>query len=112
MNRSAVTLGERTACALAMRATEQILDVFAGRRSLHQIRDRVSGPVAGLISTTLGWNPREVPDYRLRSVHACLTTPCKVEACAVVGTASRARALVMRLEQEDTQWSCTMLSMV
>ena len=106
--------GERTACALATRTVEHIVEVLVGRRSLHQIRDRLSGPVAGLLGTSLGGKPgrRWFGDYRLGSVHACQTTPRKVEACAVIDTSSRARALVLRLEQEDTTWSCTMLSLV
>jgi hypothetical protein len=105
-------VGDRTACALATGVAEQIVAVLAGRRTLDQIRVRVSGPVAGLITTTRGRNPLGGPSYRLRSVHACVTTPSKVEACAVIGTANRVRSLVLRLEQENTTWSCTMLALL
>ncbi|GAA2816898.1 Rv3235 family protein [Saccharopolyspora taberi] len=102
----------RTAAALARFVGEQILDVLAGRRVVHQIRGWVSSPVAGLLSTiVLGWKG-EGPDYRLRSVHACLTDYRTVEACLVVGTINRVRALVMRLEQVDARWVCTVLSLL
>lgn len=105
--------GERTACAVATRTVEQIFEVLAGRRSLHRIRDRLSGPVAGLLTTSLGRErERHLWGSRLGPVHACQTTPRAVEACAVIGTADRARALVLRLEQEETAWLCTMLSLV
>ncbi len=117
MTAPAVNLGDRSACALAARITSQILDVFAGHRPLNQIRDRLSGPVASLVATKLSRKPPrnagdQLGSYRLGSVHACLTTPNKVEACAVVGTSKRARAIVMRLEQKDTTWACTMFSVL
>ena len=117
MTAPAVNLGDRSACALASRIASQILDVFAGRRPLNQIRGRLSGPVVRLIATRLRRRPtrdagEQLGNYRLGSVHACLTTPNKVEACAVIGAAGQARAVVMRLEQRDTTWSCTMFSVL
>lgn len=115
---TAAHFGERTASALATRTAEQIFEVLTGRRTLHQIRDRLSGPVAGLLAATLSEpaGRRRLGRYRLGSVHACQTTPRKVEACAVLDDAAdRARALVMRLEKkkdEDPAWSCTMLSLL
>lgn len=109
--------GERTANALAARTAEQIFEVLTGRRTLRQIRDRLSGPVAGLLAATLNEpaGRRRLERCRLGSVHACQTTPRKVEACAVLDDGTdRARALVMRLEQDEEApaWSCTMLSLV
>jgi hypothetical protein len=103
---------DRTACALAAGMIDRLLPALAGRRTLDQTGARVTGPVAGLIHAVRGSNPLGGPNYRVRSVHACQTTPHKVEACAVVATARRVRALVMRIEQEDTVWSCTMLAVV
>lgn len=103
---------DRTACALATGMVERILPALAGRRTLRQTGARVTRPVAGLINAARGSSPLGGPNYRVRSVHACQTTPRKVEACAVISTASRIRALVMRMEQEDTVWSCTMLAIV
>jgi hypothetical protein len=110
--RTAKGPSERTACALATGIAEQLLGVLTGRRPLDHAGIRVSGPVAGLINATRRSNPLDGPNYRLRSVHACLTTAHRVEACAVVGTASRVRALVMRLEQHSTTWWCTMLAVL
>ena len=117
MTAPAVNLGDRSARALASGIACQILDVFAGHRSLNQIRGRLSGPVVRLIATRLRRKPTRNPqeqlgNYRLGSVHACLTTPNTVEACAVIGAAGRARAVVMRLEQRDTTWSCTMFAVL
>jgi hypothetical protein len=103
---------ERTAHALAAGTIERILAVITGRRSLNQIGLRVTGPVAGLINALRGRNPLGGSSYRVRSVHACLTTSHRVEACAVIATASRTRALVMRMDQAETAWSCTMLAVV
>jgi hypothetical protein len=78
--------GERTACAMATIA-----------RVIAAIRDA---------------NPLGGPNFQLRSVHACLVTSTRVEACAVVGTASQVRALVLRIDQRDTVWSCSMLALL
>lgn len=104
--------GNRTACALAAGMVERILPAVTGRRTLDQTGALVTGPVAGLINAIRRSNPLGGPNYRVRSVHACLTTPRKVEACAVVSSASRIRALVLRMEQKDTAWSCTMFTIV
>lgn len=104
--------GDRTACALAAGMVERILPALAGRRTLDQTGARVSAPVAGLINAARRSNPLGGPNYRVRSVHACMTSSCKVEACAVVSAASRMRALVLRMEQKDTVWSCTMLAII
>lgn len=103
---------DRTACALAAGMVDRLLPALTGRRTLDQTGARVSGPVAGLIHAARGSNPLGGPNYRVRSVHACQTTPRRVEACAVVATARRVHALVMRIEQKETVWSCTMLALV
>lgn len=104
--------GDRTAAALAGGATGQILDVLSGRRPLHQIRHRVSGPVAGLIAAMLRGRRTATSRYRLRTVHASLITACTVEASAVIADNKRVRALTMRLEQRETQWLCTVLALL
>lgn len=112
MGPSTSVVCERTACALATRITQQIVEVLIGRRSLNQIRDRLSIPVANLLATGMGWTTSTRTQYRLHSVHACLTTRSRVEACAVVGNANRARAFVLRLERRNMEWACTMLSVL
>jgi len=106
-----IPVAERSACALAARIGTPILEVLSGRRPAHQIRDRVSGPVAGLLAATRAHTAKS-PDYRLRSVHACLVTSHRVEACMVVATHNRVRAVVLRLEQEASRWLCTMLALL
>ena len=106
---SAGASGDHTACALATRAAEQILDVLAARAPVHVIRDCVSAPVAGLLAGMLRRKPAAGPELRLRSVHACLTTASKVEACAVIAQPSRVRSLTIRLEKRNNQWKCTLL---
>lgn len=102
---------EQTSAQLALRFTHQLLDVLTGRRNPGQLRDRVTPQVLGLLNSL---RPRTAggPGYRLGSVHACLATDRTVEACAVIGTPNRARALVLRLERTDTRWLCTMMSML
>lgn len=101
--------GESTAHALATRMAQAILEVFTGRRAATSIRHQVSGAVALLLASTPTWKA-EGPSYRLRSVHTCLPTARKVEACAVVETPKRARALALRLERADLHWLCTLLA--
>lgn len=102
----------RTAAALAGHATGHILEVLTGRRPLHQIRQWVSGPVAGLLATMVRGTSTTPPGYRLRSVHACPTTARTVEACAIITDTRRAWALTMRLERQHEQWFCTLLAFV
>lgn len=100
--------GESTSHVLATRMSKAILDVLTGRRKPASIRHQVSGAVALLLTSTPHWKG-EGPSYRLRSVHTCLATARAVEACAVVETSHRARALALRLERADSHWSCTLL---
>lgn len=102
---------EQTSTQLALRFTHQLLDVLSGRRNPEQLRGRVTPQVLGLLRSS---RPRAAgsPGYRLGSVHACLSTDRTVEACAVIGTPHRARAMVLRFERTDTRWLCTLLSML
>lgn len=101
--------GDHSSTALATHMSRRILEVLAGRQALGTLRSHLSGPVAlalagGLCKKAGG------PDYRLRSVHACLTTTSTVEACALIETANRVRALVLRFERRDSRWLCTLLA--
>ncbi|MEV5542662.1 Rv3235 family protein [Saccharopolyspora shandongensis] len=100
-----------SASAVAGFVGELVFDVLAGRRALHEVREHLMPQVAGLLFTTR-LHAAQSPDYRLRSVHACLVTDCAVEACMIVGTHYRVRALVLRLEQDSGHWVCTLLSLV
>ncbi|MCI2422158.1 Rv3235 family protein [Saccharopolyspora sp. K220] len=102
---------ECSASAVAAFVGAQVFDVLSGRKPVHQVREHVSGHVAGLLLATR-LHAAQGPDYRLRSVHACPVTEFTVEACMVVGTQDRVRALVLRVEQDNGQWVCTRLSLV
>lgn len=105
------SVGDQTACALATRVAEQILDVLTARTPLSRIRSLVSMQVAGLLSAMVN-NAKVDPDSRLQSVHACLTTSSKVEVCAVLAGRQRTRSLTMRLEQRGGEWTCTLLTVL
>jgi hypothetical protein len=105
-------LTERTAHALAERWAVQILDVVARRRPLHQVRDRLSVPAAGLLAALVRRSGPAQPDYRLRSTHACLTSPDIVEACAVLAAGDRVRSLTLRMERANMVWWCTMFALL
>jgi hypothetical protein len=107
----AETVGESSAAAVAAFIGEQVFEALSGRRALHEVRDHVSGHVAGLLLTTR-LHAAQGPDYRLRSVHASLITESTVEACMIVGTHYRVRALVYRAERDNGLWVCTLLSLV
>ncbi|QIZ34548.1 Rv3235 family protein [Saccharopolyspora sp. ASAGF58] len=107
----AETVAGSSASAVAEFIGEQVFEVLSGRRAMQEVREHVSREVAGLLLTTR-LHATQGPDYRLRSVHACLVTGFAVEACMIVGTRYRVRALVMRVEQDDGRWVCTLLSLV
>ncbi|SDX88140.1 hypothetical protein SAMN05216215_1016152 [Saccharopolyspora shandongensis] len=109
--RPAEAVADGSASAVAGFVGELVFDVLAGRRALHEVREHLMPQVAGLLFTTR-LHAAQSPDYRLRSVHACLVTDCAVEACMIVGTHYRVRALVLRLEQDSGHWVCTLLSLV
>ena len=48
----------------------------------------------------------------LRSVRITGPTPGAIEACAVVDTPERARAVALRLEERDGRWVCTALAVL
>ncbi|WP_211210159.1 Rv3235 family protein [Actinopolyspora halophila] len=101
-----------SASALADRAGNHLVEVLAGRRPLHQIRQWLSRPVASLLATLVRSGSLLHDRTRLSSVHACLTSSTTVEACLVVDEVERHRALTIRLEQQRMSWCCTLLALV
>ncbi|GAB3296360.1 Rv3235 family protein [Parasphingorhabdus pacifica] len=99
---------ELSSHALVTGIVTVLLEVLAGRKPLNHVRHRVTGPVALLLTTIP--SQAEGPSYRLRSVHTCPTTTRTVEACAIVETSRRARALVVRLERRTSGWVCALLT--
>lgn len=102
---------ERSAVAIAASVGRPVFDVLIGRRSVRDASRHVSPHVAGLLLTTRLHAARG-PEHRVRSVHACPITEFAVEACMVVGTHDRVRALVLRVERTGERWVCTRLSLV
>ncbi|SDQ84659.1 Rv3235 family protein [Actinopolyspora saharensis] len=101
-----------SAAALADRVGKHLVEVLAGRRPLHQIRQWLSRPVASLLATLVRSGSLLHDRTRLNSVHACLTNSTTVEACLVVDEVKRHRAVTIRLEQQRMSWCCTLLALV
>jgi hypothetical protein len=96
---------------LTGRLAQAIAEVLAGGRPANQLADHATHHVirqlernAGRLGLRLG-----VPQRRpiIGSLH--LAEPCEgvIEACAVIDTGSRIRALALRLEAIRGQWRCT-----
>jgi hypothetical protein len=100
--------------ALTARLAQAIAEVLAGARAAGQLAGVTSVDVLALLQrrssrlgTRLGASqPRPI----VGSVH--ISEPCEgvVEACAVINTGSRVRALALRLEASNGQWRCTALA--
>jgi hypothetical protein len=95
------------------RLTRAIAEVLAGARPPGQLCGIATLDVLRLLARgagRLGARPG-VPAQRpiVESVH--VSEPCEgvVEACAVINTGPRRRALALRLEGIDGQWRCTAL---
>lgn len=102
------SVGDRSSTALATRIAELVVEVLNGRRSVHTLRDHLDGPVFTWLATQRPPRAHQ-SNYRLRSVHACLTDNRTVEACWVLGTPYRVRALVSRVRRDQHEWRCTLL---
>jgi hypothetical protein len=97
------------------RLVESIIQTLAGERPLHQLLRWLSPQVYDELAQHLSAHPPppaaagRVPGRAVRSVHVCRPTPDVVEASAVVRTASRSRAVALRLEGSSGRWRCTRL---
>jgi hypothetical protein len=85
--------------------------VLAGARPAHQLADVASLEVLHLVERNagrLGGRRCGRPTQpRVASVHVSEPRPGVVEACAVVDTGPRRRALAYRVELCRGQWRCT-----
>ncbi|MGW1681639.1 Rv3235 family protein [Saccharopolyspora sp. NPDC002376] len=104
-------LDERSAISVATCVGGYVFDALSGRRTVHDIGAHVSSRVARLLLNTR-LDAAQGPEHRVRSVHACPITEFAVEACMVVGTNDRVRALVLRVERDGGRWVCTRLSLL
>jgi Family of unknown function (DUF6459) len=97
----------------AMHLAQAVAEVLAGARIAGQLCDVASLDVLRLLQRgagRLGARPgAPSPRPVVGSVH--ISQPCSgvAEACAVVTTGVRVRALALRLERVDDRWQCTAL---
>jgi len=98
---------------LTQRLAQAIAEVLAGARPASQLSDVASYEVVRLLGRSagrLGARPGE-PQQRPLICSVRVTEPCPgvAEACAVINTGLRQRAIALRLENGDGQWRCTAL---
>jgi hypothetical protein len=95
------------------RLAQAIAEVLAGARGAGQLSELATLDVLRQLARgagRLGARDGSLPQRPIvGSVH--LSEPCDgvVEACAVINTGSRMRALALRLEGIDGQWRCTVM---
>lgn len=96
------------------RLAQAIVEVLAGARSAAQLSGFASldvlhhlERVAGRLGPRPGGPPVRRP--RVTSAHVCEPVPGVVEACAVIDTGRRRRAIALRLEGVEARWRCTAL---
>jgi Family of unknown function (DUF6459) len=96
---------------LAHRLAQAIAEVLAGARPASQLSSHVTLPTVRLLERNAGrLNPagnasRQRPI--VRSVHLDQPRNDVAEACAVIDTGRRVRALALRLEAVNGHWRCT-----
>lgn len=111
---------ERSAVGIATHVGEQVFAVISGGHNTHQAREYLSSALANKLlgpppSVGQAQRPDQPlwkvlgPGYRMWSMHACPVTDSAVEACMIIGTRRRARALVLRFEHDEQHWVCTLL---
>lgn len=97
----------------AGRLSQAIAEVLAGARAPGQLASVATLEVLAMLERGAGrlGARRGTPPQRpvVRSVHVCEPRAGVAEACAVVDTGARRRALALRLEGADGRWLCTAL---
>lgn len=101
-----------SAHTIATRLATALTDVLATRRSPNQVRSRMTPTALGNLMRQLSGTPLPARNFRVQSVHACLTTQRSIEATAVLTGATRSRALALRIEHRSGQWVCSALSLL
>ncbi|HTW20344.1 MAG TPA: Rv3235 family protein [Mycobacteriales bacterium] len=95
------------------RLAQAIVEVLAGARPASQLSRVATLDVLALLergSGRLGARPGGPPRRPIvGSVHVSQPRPGVAEACAVVDTGVRKRAIALRLEGRNGQWRCTAL---
>jgi hypothetical protein len=95
------------------RLAQAIAEVLAGCRNAAQLAEHTSHEVlcqlersAGRLGTRDG---RPTPAPRVTSVHVHEPAPRVAEACLVIDTGRRRRAVAVRVEAPGQRWRCTAL---
>jgi hypothetical protein len=95
----------------SVRLAQAIAEVLAGARPPQQLADVASLDVLHLLERNAGRlvaRRAGMPSQpRVSSVHVSEPRPGVAEACAVVDTGPRRRALAFRVEWLRSQWRCT-----
>lgn len=95
------------------RIAQAIAEVWAGARPAHQLSVVATHEVVGQLergSGRLGARARApTPRPVVSSVRVSEPVERVVEACAVVDTGERMRAIALRLELREGRWACTAL---
>jgi hypothetical protein len=98
----------------AYRLAQALVEVLAGVRSAAQLSRYATLEIlqdleraTGRLGVRVGNAPARRPT--VASVHVCLPNSRVAEACAVIDTGARRRALALRLEGVDGRWRCTAL---
>lgn len=96
------------------RFAQAVVEVLAGARSAAQLSRYATLDVlehleraTGRLGSRPGAAPARTP--RVTSVHLSQPVGSVVEACAIVDTGRRRRAVALRLEGVDGHWRCTAL---
>jgi hypothetical protein len=95
------------------RLAQAVVEVLAGARSAAQLSRFASLEVLEHLERAAGrfagGRGEPAPRPLVASVHVCEPRDGIVEACAIVDTGRRRRALALRLEGIDGRWRCTAL---
>src|SRR4051812_11804854 len=102
--------------AWTQRLALAVVEVLGGARTASQLSRYATLEVlerlergAGRLARREGATPAKCP--RLSSLHVCEPRHGVVEACAVIDTGRRRRAVALRLEGRDGRWQCTELEL-
>jgi hypothetical protein len=96
----------------AGRLVQALVEVLAGDRPAAQLAPYTSlGVYRGLERRGGRWPQAVSLRPVVRSVHVSEPMPSVVEACAVIDTGQRRRAIAARFEGLDGRWQCTALQL-
>lgn len=101
--------------AAALRFVGAFLEVINGHRPPAHLRPLIGvheslvlmDELAGALAAVFGPRGRPTRVYRLRRLRTCQPHEDAIEAAAVLGDASHARALAARLDRRPAGWQCT-----